>query len=74
VLVPIWLAAVPLADARAKAAELHKLARAGVDPLAQREADAAQEAANAQQAEIKGTTFRTVAERYLPWLQVVGRL
>jgi integrase len=58
-------AAVTLAEARTKAAELHKLVRAGVDPLAQREAVAAAAAAEAQNAVIRGTTFRTVAERYL---------
>ncbi len=57
--------AVSLADARAKAAELHKMVREGIDPLAQRETVAAQVAAQAQHAAIKGTTFRTVAERYL---------
>ena len=56
-------AAVTLLEVRTRAAELHKLVRAGVDPLAQREAAAA--AAEAQNAAIRGTTFRTVAERYL---------
>ena len=59
------LAAVPLTEARDKAATLHKLVRAGVDPLAQRDADVVTAAAEAQQAVIKRTTFRTVAERYL---------
>ncbi len=58
-------AAVTLAEARAKAAALHKLVRAGIDPLDQREAVAAAAAAEAQNAAIRGTTFRTVAERYL---------
>jgi integrase len=58
-------AAVSLADARTKAAELHKLVKAGVDPLAQRSTDAAAAAALAQRAVIQGTTFRTAAERYL---------
>jgi integrase len=56
---------VTLADARDRAANLHKMVRDGVDPLAKREADAAEAAAEAQRAAIKGITFRTVAERYL---------
>ncbi len=44
-------AAVTLADARIKAAELNKLVRAGIDPLEQREADIAAEAAKAQRPE-----------------------
>ena len=58
-------AAVPLAKARTLAADLLKQVRAGVDPLDQREADAKAAAAEAQRAAIRGTTFRTVAERYL---------
>ena len=59
------LAAVSLAEARVKAADLHKLVRAGVDPLVQRETLAAAASAAAQEAAVKGTTFRTVAERYV---------
>jgi integrase len=58
-------AAVKLADARLKAADLHRLVKAGIDPLDKREADAAEAAAEAQRAAILGITFRTVAERYL---------
>jgi integrase len=57
--------AVSLAEARDKAAVLFKLVREGVDPLDQREAEAKAAAAEAQKAAIRGTTFRTVAERYL---------
>ena len=58
-------AAVKLVEARDKAADLHKMVRAGVDPLDKREADAAQAAADTQKAAIRAITFRTVAERYL---------
>ena len=57
-------AAVTLAEAREKAVALHKMVRAGIDPLAQREINNAQEAAAAQTAAIQGMSFRTVAERY----------
>lgn len=57
--------AVTLAEARDKAIDLFRLVRAGVDPLAQREAEAKAAAADAQKATIRGITFRTVAERYL---------
>ncbi|MGH6986766.1 MAG: tyrosine-type recombinase/integrase [Caulobacteraceae bacterium] len=58
-------AAVKLADARDRAADLHKLVRAGIDPLDKREADAAKEAAEAQEAAVRRITFRTVTDRYL---------
>jgi integrase len=58
-------AAVTLAEARTRAAELHKRVHAGGDPLAEREAALAAEAAEAQQEAIRATTFRTVGERYL---------
>jgi integrase len=58
-------AAVTLAEARIKAADLHKLVKAGVDPLDKREIEAAEAAAEAQRAVIKGITFRTVCEHYL---------
>jgi integrase len=57
--------AVKLVDARDKAIELHRLIKAGIDPLDKREMDAAAAAAEAQKAAIRGITFRTVAERYL---------
>jgi integrase len=57
--------AVALADARAAAAPLHRLARNGVDPLNQRkaEAEAARAAAQAEQA--RAITFRTIAGYYI---------
>jgi integrase len=58
-------AAVTLAEARDKAADLHKLVRAGIDPLEKREVDAAAAAAEAQQAAVRAISFRTVTERYL---------
>lgn len=57
--------AVSLAEARAKAADLRKLLRAGVDPLAQRAADAAAAKAARQGVAAQAMTFRAVAERYL---------
>lgn len=59
------LAAVPLTDARTRAADLHRLVRAGIDPLDQRDAEASMAVAEAQNAAIRGITFRTVTERYL---------
>src|SRR5271155_3326404 len=56
---------VPLAEARSRAGELHKLVVAGVDPLAQRDAQAAAAKAKAQHAVIKALTFRALAERYM---------
>jgi integrase len=58
-------AAVPLIEAREKAATLFKQVRDGIDPLAKREADEAEAAAEAQRAKIKGTTFRTAAETFI---------
>jgi integrase len=58
-------AAVPLAEARTKAAELHRLVRAGADPLQQREAAAVAAKAAEQEAAIRAVTFRAVAEFYL---------
>jgi hypothetical protein len=57
--------AVPLSKARGDAAELRKLVKSGVDPLALREAQAAAAEAEAQRTAIKEMTFRTVAETYL---------
>lgn len=57
--------AVPLSTARDEAAKLRLLVKAGIDPLAQREAEAEAKAAAAQQAAIRGMTFRAVAEKYL---------
>lgn len=57
--------AVTLADARDKAIDLFRMIRAGIDPLAQREAEAAAAAAEAERTAIKKTTFRTVGKLYL---------
>ncbi|MBD0272275.1 MAG: DUF4102 domain-containing protein, partial [Acetobacteraceae bacterium] len=57
--------AVALARAREHAADLYRLVRAGVDPLAKREADAASAAAEAAAAAVRGKTFREVAEMFL---------
>jgi len=56
---------VPLSEARSRAGELHKLVVAGVDPLAQRDAQAAAAKAAAQLAVMKALTFRALAERYM---------
>ena len=56
---------VTLAQARANAAALFKLVRAGTDPLAKRDADKAVAKAAAQDAAARAVTFRTVADRYL---------
>jgi integrase len=57
--------AVPLAVAREKAAELRRLHKAGIDPLAQREADAARQRAEAQASAARAVTFEAVAELYI---------
>jgi integrase len=49
--------AVPLADARERAAELRRLVRSGVDPLARRQAEKA--------ASARAVTFAEALERYL---------
>jgi integrase len=56
---------VSLAEARDKARALRDIVRAGGDPLAQRDADAAVARAEAQQAAVKAMTFRAVANAYL---------
>ena len=56
---------VPLSEARQTAGELHRLVKAGTDPLARREADAAAARASEQERAVRGMTFRTVAESYL---------
>ena len=58
-------AAVPLSEARDKAAALYRLVRAGVDPLEQRSAEAAAAKAAAQSAAARAITFRAVARFYL---------
>jgi integrase len=57
--------AVTLADARAKAGDLHRAVRAGRDPLADREAGEAEQAAEAKQAAILAVTFKEAAESYI---------
>ena len=57
--------AVMLAEARDKAAPLYKQVRAGLDPLAEREAAAAVIQADAAETARKAITFREVAEDYL---------
>ncbi len=58
-------AAVPLSQARDRAADLRRLVKDGIDPLTQREAEAVAEAAAAQMAVIQAMTFRMVAETYV---------
>lgn len=57
--------AVALAVARAKAADLRRMVKAGTDPLDQRDADAAAAKAAKQQAAVAAMTFREVAAMYL---------
>jgi integrase len=56
---------VSLADARVKARKLHDMVREGRDPLADREAAKAAEAATARQVQVRAMTFRDVAEAYI---------
>jgi integrase len=56
---------VTLAEARQKAADMRRLLKAGIDPLAQRDADAAAVKAAAQEAAAHAMTFREVADLYL---------
>ncbi|MGO9431228.1 tyrosine-type recombinase/integrase [Rhodoblastus sp.] len=56
---------VRLAEARAKAADLYRLIKAGVDPLAEREAAKVAEKAAAQDAKVKAVTFKEAARRYI---------
>ena len=58
-------AAVSLAEARVKARRLHDVVREGRDPLADRDAAKAAEAAAARQAQVRAMTFRDVAEAYI---------
>jgi Arm DNA-binding domain len=55
--------AVALVEARERAADVYRLVRTGVDPLAKREADEA--SAKAAAAAIRGKTFREVAGLFL---------
>ncbi len=56
---------ISLAEARKRAGGLFAMVRAGVDPLAQREANAETEKARAQTAAILAITFREAATRYI---------
>ena len=57
--------AVPLAEARERAGSLHSLVRRGVDPLEQRDAEAAAARAAAQEIAARSITFEVAAERYM---------
>ncbi len=56
---------VSLANARDLAAVLRLKVKAGTDPLAERQQQAAEAVAAAQKATIAGITFKAVAERYI---------
>lgn len=58
-------AAVPLAEARRKAAELRRQARAGIDPLAERDAERARRRAEAAAAQAARITFETAMREYI---------
>lgn len=64
---------VTLSEARARAADLHRLVRAGTDPLARRDAEDAAAKAEAQHAVIAALTFRDLAERYMDAHEVALR-
>lgn len=57
--------AVALAEARDRARELHRMVRAGRDPLADRAAAEAKAKADAQHVAVKAVTFRSAADFYL---------
>ncbi|MBX9897888.1 MAG: integrase arm-type DNA-binding domain-containing protein [Qipengyuania sp.] len=57
--------ALSLADARDEAAALRLKVKAGIDPLEQRDREAAQALASAQAAKVAGKTFREVATAYI---------
>jgi integrase len=56
---------ISLAEARVIAGDLIKQVRAGIDPLAKREADVQAAAAEAQNAKVRAITFKAVAEKYM---------
>jgi integrase len=56
---------VTLAEAREKAADLHRKVKAGIDPLAEREARALAEKVASHRATVRGITFADVADRYI---------
>ncbi len=57
--------AISLAKARDKADALRLKVKAGIDPLAERDKEAAEALAAAQAAQIAGITFKAVAEAYI---------
>ena len=57
--------AVKLAQARAKARELHAIVREGRDPLGERDAQKAERAADAAKSKAAAVTFDTVADMYV---------
>src|SRR5580658_348643 len=57
--------AVSLAEARGKAAELMRLVKAGIDPLAQRDAEKAAANAAKEERDLKQKTFKAAAELYM---------
>jgi integrase len=57
--------AVPLADARIKASELHRQVRDGFDPLDERAAAEARKRAEAAKVAADAITFRDVMDRYI---------
>jgi integrase len=58
-------AEVRLAVARDKAIDLHRKVKAGIDPLAEREAIVRSKAAAAHQAAVRAITFADVADQYI---------
>lgn len=62
---PAGAGTISLADARALAAALRLKVKAGVDPLAEREQEAAQALAAAQAANVAGVNFKDAAEAYI---------
>jgi integrase len=54
-----------LAEAREKAASLHRMVKGGADPLAEREAQAAADKAAAHQTAVRAITFADVADLYI---------
>ena len=57
--------AISLADARDAASALRLKVKAGIDPLEERQREAAEALAAAQAAQIAGMTFKAVAEAYI---------
>lgn len=56
---------VTLAEARDKAGTLHRMVKAGIDPLSQRDVEIAAARAAAQDAAVKAVTFRQAAAEYI---------